>query len=615
MTLMPFFKWSYSLKNIGEVTSSFLFLVTLTALGILILCFVKSDFSVLLVANHSHTINPLIFKISAAWGNHEGSMLLWLSCMAFYQMIFNYFGASATKEKIAANAIQSFMILLFTIFVVIASNPFTRIFPAPNQGLGFNPILQDIGLAMHPPVLYLGYVGSSMVFSLITAAMIKGFISKEVIRDLRLLTIMFWIFLTLGISLGSWWAYRELGWGGYWFWDPVENASLMPWLASTALFHSILAADKANIMKIWIIILSLLTFLLSVIGTFLVRSGLLTSVHSFAVDAERGIFILGLFAIFTMGSFIIFAFRAEKFLSTDQVSVLTKSGMIVFQNIALIFMLFVVFIATLYPIANQYFGNNSSSVGIGYYNFFNKITALFLLIFCILGHSFKWSKTDAKTVFANNKFSILLSILLVTNLLIFFRIKDLYLSILIIFSVILLVFCLKGVVNKLRSFKVSFISSFLAHAGFSLLVISISLNQYLQFDVQQVTKINDSLEAGEYILKYKDISHGMMENYLARRAQIEVFNQDKFLGIIEPELRLYPIEQQTTVEAGILSHNLIDVYVVIGDMNEDKSLNITCYIRPFVKLIWFSCFLLVIGGVISLLRLISSRFYGRKSLS
>lgn len=613
--VMPFFKISYSLKRITEITSAIIFVLTFTALGVLVLCFAKSDFSVLLVANHSHQINPLIFKISAAWGNHEGSMLLWLLCMASYQMIYSFLGISTNKEKIISNSIQSFMILMFTAFVVIASNPFTRIFPAPNQGLGFNPILQDIGLAMHPPILYLGYVGSSMVFSIITAAMIRGVITVEVIKDLRLLTKIFWVFLTLGISLGSWWAYRELGWGGYWFWDPVENASLMPWISATALFHSILAADKSQHMKVWIIILALITFLLSVMGTFLVRSGLLTSVHSFAVDAERGIFILGMFAAMTFGAFGVFAVRAGKFSSDESIYLTTKTGMILIQNIILNFMLFVVFIATLYPLFSSSIGKESATIGVGYYNFFNKITALLLVLFCILGHVSKWSKTNLKETLLNHKFSILLAFLIAANFLFIYEVKDIYLVVLILISAILVVLSFKGLISRLKSFKITQISSHVAHLGFALLVISIALNQFLQFDVQQITKLNHQLEAGQYKLHYKSVDHFMMDNYLARQATIDVYKDGVFLGNVKPQLRLYTIEQQTTVEAAILTNNLTDIYVVIGDMNDDQSLNITCYIRPFVKLIWFSCFLLLLGGVTSIVRLTSSRINGRKLLS
>lgn len=612
VSILPFFKPLNNFEKILKLNTTLVFILSAICLILLVVCFAKSDFSVLIVANHSHTLNPLIYKISAAWGNHEGSMLLWLLCMSFYQMLYTFLGHSQVRDKLIANSIQSSMIMLFTAFIAVASNPFTRIFPAPNEGLGFNPILQDIGLAMHPPVLYLGYVGSSMVFSIITAALFRGAISNDNLKDLKFVTLIFWVFLTLGISLGSWWAYRELGWGGYWFWDPVENASLMPWLSATALFHSIVSANKNYSMKIWIIILSLITFLLSVMGTFLVRSGLLTSVHSFAVDAERGLFILGLFTILTLGSLILFAIKAEKFASHEPIELRSKTAMILFQNIAFSLMLFVVFIATLYPLINQIFSQNAASIGVGYYNFFNKITVTFLLIFCIFGHVLKWTKTDLKVMFFNNKFSLLLSLFIGVNLIFIFKIYEYFSGGIIFLCLVLTILTIKSLVSKIKNFKISQTSSLFGHLGFALLVVGIALNQYLQFDVQQITKINGTLEAESYTLVYKDINHLMMENYLARRAQIQVLHNKKFLGVIEPELRLYPIEQQTTVEAAIITNKFDDVYVVIGDMNEDKSLNITCYIRPFVKLIWFSCFLLVFGGIISVLRLTSSRINGRK---
>ena len=612
--IITLLKVDFQKRSFGISLSAVQFFLSLAALGALVACFALSDFSVLLVANHSHTINPLIFKISAAWGNHEGSMLLWLMCMAFYKFIYNCFGVSNAKDKMMANAIQSFMILLFTAFILVASNPFIRVFPSPIQGLGFNPILQDIGLAMHPPILYLGYVGSSMVFSIITAAMLGGTLSVEAIKDLRFVTLIFWIFLTLGISLGSWWAYRELGWGGYWFWDPVENASLMPWIAATALFHSIMAASKSEHMKIWIILLSLITFLLSVMGTFLVRSGLLTSVHSFAIDQERGLFILAMFTIFTLGSFIIFAFRANKFLGSDSIDLQTKTGMIVLQNITLIFMLFIVFIATLYPLLTFINGGSSAIIGVGYYNFFNKISAILLLIFCIFGYLVKWSKASIVKSIKLNAFSVLLALVIALNLILIFQISDFYMILIIILSIILGVLTIKNIVAKVRNLQFAYVASSISHAGFALLTLSIAVNQFLQFDVQKIMKLNEVIDFENYSLKYNDIGHFKMQNYIARRANIEIFYEGHSLGSIEPELRLYPVENQTTVEAAILTHHLNDVYVVIGDMTDDMSLNITCYVRPFVKVIWLSCFLIIFGAIVNVLRLISSRINGRKLL-
>ena len=573
-----------------------LFFVILSFLG-LILSFVNSDFSNETVFNHSHTTKPLFYKISGTWGNHEGSLLLWLLVLILFLFLFLLKSKNQPKEyRILTLLFQEIIIIGFFIFVIKTSNPFNYIFPVPNEGLGLNPILQDPALAIHPPILYLGYVGCSIIFSSTLAATTTNYISKEWAMHIKQWILISWIFLTIGILLGSIWAYYELGWGGFWFWDPVENVSLMPWLALTALLHSILVLKKKIALTSWVIILSISTFTLSMCGTFLVRSGILNSVHTFANDPERGLFILiFLFCLIFMSLFIFFFFHKVENNNPIKFFWLSKEISILINNWFMMYFLTVVLIGTTYPIFLEVISSEKISVGPPFYN---KLMIPFLVPFLLImaiGPKLKWIKSELQ-----NK-SYLILFLLVSILLSAFIIKNLNVNFLINTILIASAFFLFFV--TLRDFfseKFINLSQNITHFGFSLLILSILLNNVFSTEIITNLKIGETFENEKYKIYFEKIEQKDEQNFRSIKGKFNIENSEGDIKIYKPELRIYNQPNIVTSEADIKTDFLRDNFITMNYVQNQDYFNIRYQIKPFMIWIWLSVLLMSFGGLRSL---------------
>jgi len=585
-------------KRIIYFSSLQFFLVCISFLG-LIISFVNSDFSNETVFNNSHTTKPLFYKITGTWGNHEGSLLLWLLVLTLFIVLFiSKSQKQPTRYRILTLLFQQIIILGFFIFVLKTSSPFNYIYPIPNEGLGLNPILQDPALAIHPPILYLGYVGSSIIFSSTLSAVVLNYISKEWASHIKNWVFISWIFLTLGILLGSIWAYYELGWGGFWFWDPVENVSLMPWLALTTLIHCILVLEKRLLLTSWVVILSISTFSLSMCGTFLVRSGILNSVHTFANDPERGLFILiFLFLLIFLSLFIFFFFYRENNKSDYSIFFLSKETSILINNWFMMYFLSVILIGTTYPIFLEVVSSEKISVGPPFYN---KLIAPFLvpfLFFMAIGPKLKWIKSDVSGKIYLILFfviSLLLSILIVQNL----KIEFLFNTILITFSFYLFFITVRDFVSK----KYKNLSQNLAHFGFSLFILSILLNNIFATEVITNLKVGDSFKAEKFKINFESLTQKDEKNYKSIIGKIIIENSKGSIEVMEPELRIYNQPNISTSEADIKTGFLSDKFMTINIVQNQEYFNVRYQVKPLMIWIWVSVLLITFGGLLSLVR-------------
>ena len=571
-------------------------MVVISFLG-LIISFVNSDFSNETVFNHSHTTKPLFYKISGTWGNHEGSLLLWLLVLTLFIFLFILKSKEQKKEyKILTLLFQQIIIVGFFIFLIKTSNPFNYIFPVPNEGLGLNPILQDPALAIHPPILYLGYVGSSIIFSSALAATSLNYVSKEWAKHIKKWVLISWIFLTLGILLGSIWAYYELGWGGFWFWDPVENVSLMPWLALTTLLHCILVLEKRLVLTSWVVILSIATFTLSMCGTFLVRSGILNSVHTFANDPERGLFILiFLFCLIFMSIFIFFFFHKTQNKSMNNFFWLSKETSILVNNWFMMYFLTVVLVGTVYPIFLEVISSNKISVGPPFYN---KLIIPFLIPFLLamaIGPKLKWIKSDLK-----NKLNLIL-FFVISILLSGFIIKSLNTNFLLNTVLVSAAFYLFFITVKDFFIKkyINFAQN-TAHFGFSLLILSILFNNILSTEVITNLKIGDTFETGKIKIKFEKVDQKIAQNFKAVVGKFNVENIDGSIDVLKPEIRIYNQPNIVTSEADIKTNLLTDKFMTMNLVQNQDYFNIRYQVKPLMIWIWFSVLLISMGGLLSL---------------
>ena len=574
------------------------FLVTVSFLG-LVMSFVYSDFSNETVFNHSHTTKPLFYKISGSWGNHEGSLLLWLLVLTLFIFIFLLKSQGHQKKyRILTLLFQQVIIIGFFIFVIKTSNPFTYIFPAPKEGLGLNPILQDPALAIHPPILYLGYVGSSIIFSSALSATTLNYISKEWARHLKQWVLVSWIFLTLGILLGSIWAYYELGWGGFWFWDPVENVSLMPWLALTTLLHCLVVLEKKLILTSWVIILSIATFTLSMCGTFLVRSGILNSVHTFANDPERGLFILiFLFFLIFLSIFIFFFFHKFENKNVITFSWLSKETSILINNWFMMYFLSVVLIGTVYPIFLEVLSSQKISVGPPFYN---KLIIPFLIPFLFamaIGPKLRWIKSELQNkiyLFLFLIISFLISIFIVKNSNTDFLVN----TILVTAAFYLFVITARDFFNT----KIKNLSQNLAHFGFSLLILSILFNNMFSTEVITNLKVGESYQSKNFKINFERIDTKKNQNFEAMIGKFSIDNLDGNIEILKPELRIYNQPNIVTSEADIKTNLLNDKFMTMNLVQNQDYFNIRYQVKPFMIWIWISVLLISFGGLTSLLK-------------
>ncbi|HWA49242.1 MAG TPA: heme lyase CcmF/NrfE family subunit [Dongiaceae bacterium] len=577
--------------------------------------FVTSDFSVAIVTLHSHTDQPLIYRIAATWGNHEGSLLLWVLILNIFGGLVAVFGANLPPRlKARTLAVQAMISAGFLLFMLLTSNPFARLHPAPLEGQELNPLLQDPGLAMHPPMLYLGYVGFSIVFSFAVAALIDGKVDAAWARWVRPWTLLSWTCLTGGIALGSWWAYYELGWGGWWFWDPVENASFMPWLIGTALLHSALVVEKRDSLKAWTILLSILTFAFSLLGTFLVRSGIITSVHAFADDPTRGVFILMLLAIAIGVPLTLFAIRAPVLRSGGLFAPISREGALVMNNLLLATMTATVLLGTLYPLILELFGGGTVSVGAPFYAATFVPLSLPLVFLMAVGPFMGWKRGDVKGALQR---LIAAGICAAGAAIIALWIKldgPILAPLGLAAGVWLLVGTIIEWMERIRLFRGSPISALrrathlpraaygmtLAHAGLAIAIIGMTGSSAWKSEQVQVLQPGQELELQGYVYRLDTVTAARGENYLAERAHFVVTKDGAFVTDLYPERRQYFVQPMPTTEAAIRSGFLADLYAVIGEPDGKGGWTVRVYHEPLVPWIWFGALVMVLGGLTSL---------------
>jgi cytochrome c-type biogenesis protein CcmF len=582
------------------------FLVTTVSFICLIYAHATSDFSVLNVYNNSSTFKPFLYKITGTWGNHEGSMLLIAVILTAYNFAFMRFSRLDDGFKNDIIRVQSFITAGFLSFIIFTSNPFEIIAPAPENGLGLNPLLQDIGLAMHPPILYIGYIGLSLGLSFSIVALMRGSADKIWAGALKKWTLFSWSFLTIGVGLGSWWAYRELGWGGFWAWDPVENVSFMPWIAATAFLHCLIVMEKRETLKIWTILLGILTFSLSLIGIFLVRSGVITSVHSFASDPKRGVFILLFLGVVINLSFILFATKAHKLKQQNDFAPLSKEGSILIGNMFLVVACATVLLGTLYPIFLEIFSGHRVSVGAPYFNATFVPMVLPVLVLAAISPMLKWNKDALREIW--KKTYKLFAVTLLAALCVYFipEKKSWIAVVAISFSVLLIASMVNRFFEKMRaSGKISytFCAMALAHIGVAVLVIGVTAVSVWGTENEQVMKIDESIKIGDYDIKLKEMFLGSGENYLMRQGVLLVTNlHGDELATLRPEIRYYPVEQTNTTESAIYYSVFSNLYVVMGDTDGKGGFVVRIYNKPMINLVWLGCLLMGVGGVFGLLR-------------
>ena len=589
------------------------FLLIALSFAALTHAYLISDFSLLNVVENSHSAKPLIYKISGVWGNHEGSMLLWVLILALFGALVAL-GSRAMPVDLAAAtlAVQAWIGAAFLFFILLTSNPFLRLAQPPIEGRDLNPILQDLGLAIHPPLLYLGYVGFSITFSFAAAALICGRIDASWARFVRPWTLLAWIFLTLGIAMGSYWAYYTLGWGGFWFWDPVENASLMPWLAGTALLHTAAVMEKRDALKIWTIFLAILAFSLSLLGTFLVRSGVLTSVHAFANDPARGIFILAILVFFIGGSLALFAWRASRLRQGGIFAPVSREGALVLNNLLLTTCCATVFVGTLYPLALESMTGEKISVGAPFFNL--TFGPLFVPIMLVmpLGQMLAWKRGDL--LGAAQRLMLALAVGFAVAL-IFGALRGG--PVLSIVGVAIAAYLVVGsfvevygriagrgvtlgvAINRAMGLPRSAWGTAFAHAGIGVTLFGLAATGW-GVELVQTIKPGDQIALGPYQLVVRQIVKRPGPNFEATVAPMEIRSGGSLVAIIDPAKRFYPARQMPTTEAGIATLGLGQVYVSLSEQNPDGSLDARLYWKPYVALIWIGTLLMALGGGLSL---------------
>jgi cytochrome c-type biogenesis protein CcmF len=602
-----------SLARIAQSCALGQFAMIGLSFGALVYAHLASDFSVLNVAENSHSAAPTIYKISGVWGNHEGSMLLWVLILAFFGALVAALGRGLPLV-LRANvlAVQGVISAAFLVFILATSNPFARLAPAPFEGRDLNPVLQDLGLAIHPPLLYLGYVGFSIVFSFAAAALIEGRIDAAWARFVRPFSLVAWCFLTLGIAMGSYWAYYTLGWGGFWFWDPVENASLMPWLAGTAFVHSVAVMEKRDALKVWTIFLAILAFSFSLLGTFLVRSGVLTSVHAFASDPTRGVFILAILALFIGGALALFAWRAPMLRQGGLFAPISREGALVLNNLLLTTTCAGVLIGTLYPLALEQLTGEKITVGAP---FFNMTCGVLLLILCFavpFGQSLAWKRGDLLGV--AQRLSLALGVGLCVSVALFALMRGG--PVLAPIAAGLAIFVMLGslseiaariwrrgaspsvLLSRARGLPLSAWGSALAHIGVGATLLGLAATAFGTETIATM-KIGEEQRVGPYHIVFQSFANRIGPNYTETEAKAEIRAGGVVVATIEPAKRFFAARQMSTTEAGIATLGLGQLYISIGDATKD-GIAARLYWKPLVTLIWIGACIMAFGGALSL---------------
>ena len=597
---------STALAQLGFVAASFAALVTLH---------VTSDFSVANVFENSHSLKPLIYKITGVWGNHEGSMLLWVSILALFGALVAAFGNNLPLTlRARVLAVQAWVAGAFYLFILTTSNPFLRLPDPPIEGRDLNPVLQDIGLAVHPPMLYLGYVGFSISFSFAIAALLEGRIDAAWARWVRPWTLMAWIFLTLGIAMGSYWAYYELGWGGWWFWDPVENASLMPWLAGTALLHSALVMEKRDALKVWTILLSILTFSLSLLGTFLVRSGVLTSVHAFASDPTRGVFILLILCVFIGGSLTLFAGRASALKQGGLFAPISREGALVLNNLFLTTACATVFIGTLYPLALEVLTGDKISVGAPFFNLTFAPLFIPLMVAVPFGPMLAWKRGDLLGAMQRLLVAGIAALLAIAVAWAWARGGSALAPLAIGLAVFVIAGALSDLAERVGLFRLPLASSAsramglprsvwgtaFAHAGIGVALIGIVCETTWNSEYIGTMKPGDAISVAGYQMTLEGLIQQQGPNYRELVAPFTVRLDGERLAVMTPSKRTFTTRGMSTTEAALLTRGVSQLYISLGDPTADGGITARIYHKPLVLLIWFGPVLMAFGGLLSL---------------
>ena len=598
----------------GPVALAGLFFVALAFAG-LVAVYVQSDFSVALVQAHSHSAMPLLYKITGVWGNHEGSMLLWALVLSIFSALVAAFGANL-PERLRARvlSVEGAIAAAFLLFILATSNPFARLEIPPAEGRDLNPILQDIGLAVHPPLLYLGYVGFSITFAFAAAALIEGKIDAAWARWVRPWALAAWTFLTLGVAMGSYWAYYELGWGGFWFWDPVENASIMPWLAGTALLHSALVVEKRDALKVWTVLLAILTFSLSLLGTFLVRSGVLTSVHTFASDPTRGVFILMILVFFIGGSLALFALRAPALKQGGIFAPVSREGALVFNNLFLSTAAATVLVGTLYPLVLEAITGDKISVGAP---FFDRTLGPLLLALAIImpfGPMLAWKRGDLLGAAQRLALAALAALILASITLYSRQGGPLLASVGLFIAIFAIAGALTELSDRIALFREPLYASFqralglpraafgtaLAHMGVGITLLGIVSEAGWSEEKIVALKSGDRVAIAGFELDFKGIEKRDGPNWRDDVGRFEVRRGGVVIAVVEPAKRIYLVGNRPTTEAGIATFGLGQLYISLGDPADGGAVSARIYWKPLVTLIWLGAVVMALGGALSL---------------
>ncbi|QFT63621.1 heme lyase CcmF/NrfE family subunit [Roseivivax sp. THAF30] len=602
-------RWS-GWMAVGEPAATAQFLLVAFSFGALVHAFVTSDFSLNLVTQNSHSAKPMLYKISGTWGNHEGSMLLWVLILALFGAMAGWFGGNLPETlKARVLAVQASIGVAFYAFILWTSNPFARLAVPPFDGQDLNPLLQDPGLAFHPPFLYLGYVGLSICFSFAVAALIEGRVDAAWGRWVRPWTLAAWIFLTIGIGMGSWWAYYELGWGGFWFWDPVENASFMPWLFAAALLHSAIVVEKREALKAWTILLAILAFGFSLIGTFIVRSGVLTSVHAFANDPERGVFILMILIAFTGGALTLFAARASSMQAKGVFGMVSRESALVANNILLAVSSLVVFVGTIWPLIAEMAFDRKLSVGPP---FFNAAFTPFMLILGLIlpfGAMISWKRGKLGRI-GRSLLPVLLLAFAIAGLAWAMQTGrsllgpvGLFLGAWLVGGSVVDLWSRTGQsrdLKRLARLPRADWGKSVAHAGLGILFIGVAgLTAWESEDIR-TAQIGETFDVGAFTLTLNAVDRVQGPNYVSTMANVTLAKDGREVAVLTPEKRNYPVARMPTTEAAIDYRFLRDVYVVIGDRQDDGGWVVRTYIKPLANWIWAGCLIMSLGGALSL---------------
>ncbi len=607
---------SEPLMAVGRTAALAQFLLVLLAFLSLMNAYVQSDFSVLNVAQNSHSAKPLLYKIAGTWGNHEGSMLLWVLILALFGAALALFGSGLPQAlKARALAVQAWVGVGFYLFILLTSNPFARLDPPPLDGQGLNPLLQDPGLAFHPPFLYLGYVGFSMAYAFAVAALIGGRVDPGWARWVRPWTLAAWIFLTIGIVLGSWWAYYELGWGGWWYWDPVENASLIPWLAGTALLHSAIVVEKRDALKGWTVFLALVTFGFSLLGTFLVRSGVLTSVHAFAQDPARGVFILLLLLLFAGGGFALFAWRGPRLAGGGLFRPISREGSLLFNNLVLSVAAATVLLGTLYPLLLESMGGGKVSVGPPFFNRIFVPLMLPLIAAMAIGPMLAWKRGDLGQ--AMQRLMVAAGAALVAAAAVSAILGSIEPAgvLGLALAAWLLAGTLAELAQRIRLFAVPLAESLrrlkgvplgawgmtVAHAGFALMIAGMTGSQVWRQEATLLMQPGEAVTFAGFEVGFDGVVAVPGPNYIAERGRFTIRDGKRVIAELEPEKRRYPVEGRETTEAAIRTTVWGDLYLAVGDARGDGARVVRLYFNPLMLWLWLGAAVMVAGGGLSVL--------------